>query len=582
LRRAAPCLLVLCTIAPGCSGRQARPSVLLISIDALRADHVGAYGYPRPTTPFLDSLAARGQRFERAYVPLPATAPGHATLLTSLHPAQHGVVSNTMALPDQAQTLAEVLQQQGYATLGAVAVFYLKARYGFAQGFGAFSDAWSPRARGNAAERRSAADVNASLATLLASYAKQKRDQPFFLFVHYYDVHAPYQRRPRYTVADASATEAGPDGSSATVDAYDAGIRYVDEQIRELHTRLQQLGLADNLLICVTADHGEQLGDHGYAQGHADIYRETIRVPLIVQGPGVRAGRVERPVSSMDVAASLLRLLGLRFDAASNVPPEAGGAVPWDQAAPARPLLVLGYPGHTQSVGLIEDDLWFIRNLDYFYKEVLVERPAGDAPAPDFIPLKAADHDGDESLFVVDAASPDGIAALEVAVEARLERRDCKGELSLRLRRRLRYLEQPLPIDGAIRVRVPATSRDSVIVGIRSPCAAEVAYRATPRARSARERTRAERATRSIESALWRKLPVPRKQRSQDELYDVAADPQMLANLVQGRPGDAARLDALIDRLWSAYARRALSAAAGGDAETAEEHEALRSLGYVR
>jgi arylsulfatase A-like enzyme len=552
--------------------------VLLISIDALRADHVGAYGYPRQTTPFLDSLAARGQRFERAYVPLPATAPGHATLLTSLHPAQHGVVANTMTLPEEAQTLAEVLKRHGYVTLGAVGVFYLKARYGFGQGFDAFSDTWNPRTRGNAPERRGAADVNAGVGTLLASYAKQKRDQPVFLFVHYYDVHAPYQRRPRHTLPDDTAPAGAAHGPGPVVEAYDAGIRYVDEQVRALHARLEQLGLGRDLLVCVTADHGEQLGEHGYSQGHADIYRETIRVPLIVQGSGVQPGLVQRPVSSMDVAASILRRLGLRFDSPSEAGPEAGGALSWDETSPARPFLVLGYPGHTQSVGLIQENLWFIRNLDRFYKDVRVERPQGEAPPPDFHPVALAERDRDESLFVIDATSAEAIASLEVAVEARLERRDCRGELSFRLRRRLGYLPQPLPIEGAVRVFVPATTRDRLVVGIRSGCGAQVAYRVTPRPRFGQEPDRSG----TIESALWRKLPVPRKTRSEDELYDVAADPRMLANLQQERPRDAARLDALIDSLWSAYARRALSEAGAGEAETAEEHEALRSLGYVR
>lgn len=189
---------LLATALSACARAPARPNVLLISVDALRADAVGAYGCPRRTTPFLDSLAARGRLFRNAYVPLPATAPSHATLLTSLHPVQHGVLSNTMTLPEQAETLGEVLKANGYVTLGAVAVFYLKARYGFGQGFDAFSDEWSYRARGNTRERRSAADVNASVAALLASHARQAPGRPVFLFVHYYDVHAPYVRRPRY------------------------------------------------------------------------------------------------------------------------------------------------------------------------------------------------------------------------------------------------------------------------------------------------------------------------------------------------------------------------------------------------
>jgi hypothetical protein len=427
--------------------------------------------------------------------------------------------------------------------------------------------------------------VNASVAALLASYAKQKRDQPVFIFVHYYDVHAPYQRRPRYMAPEDATTPAtaDSDGPAGMVEAYDAGIRYVDEQIRSLYARLEELGLADDLLVCVTSDHGEQLGEHGYAQGHADIYRETIRAPLIVQGAGLRTGTIGQPVSSMDVATSILRLLGLRFEASSQAPAEAGGAIDWNDAARSRPFLVLGYPGHTQSLAVIQDDRWFIRNLDSLYREVLVERPVAATPPPDFRPLTETERDRGEALYEIEPASSDGVASLDVAVEARLERPECRGELSLRLRRRLRYLEDPLPIDGALRVHVPATSRDRVVVGIRSACRAAVAYRVTPRHRFGPERAAAGREPRRLESAFWRKLPVPRKTLARDELYDVAADPHMLANLLErGSGAEAERLDALIDSLWRAYARRALSVAAAGEAETAEEHEALRSLGYIR
>ena len=389
-------------LAAACVRSPARPSILLVSVDALRADNLGAYGYPRSTTPFLDSLAARGQVFTNVYVPLPATAPSHATLLTSLHPAQHGVLANTIALPEQAETLAEALKANGYITLGAVATFYLKARYGFGQGFDGFSDEWNARARGNTHERRSAADVNASVASLLSSHVPHGADRPVFLFVHYYDVHAPYAKRPRYAVPEpVTRTPSQGDDAAARemVAAYDSGVRTVDEHIRELYAQLEAAGVARNLLVCVTSDHGEQLGEHGYAGGHADIYRETVRGPLIVQGPGVPRERIDRPTSSMDVAVSILARLGLRFGGPAAPAAELGGALPWNEPAiPHRPFLVLGYPGHTESLALIQDDQWYIRNLDGLYKEALLESEVTSAtPQAGFRMLTETGRDGDET-----------------------------------------------------------------------------------------------------------------------------------------------------------------------------------------
>jgi arylsulfatase A-like enzyme len=559
-------------------------------VDALRADHVGAYGYSRSTTPFLDSLAARGQVFTSAYVPLPATAPSHASLLTSLHPVQHGVLSNTMALPEQAETLTEALKANGYVTLGAVSAFYLRARYGFGQGFDAFSDQWSPRARGNTPERRTAADVNASVASLLSSYVRQRADHPVFLFVHYYDVHAPYTTRPRQDPPEpvTRLVEGSGDAADARdmVEAYDSGVRTVDEHLRQLYAQLEAAGITRNLLVCVTSDHGEQLGEHGYARGHADIYRETVRVPLVLQGPGVPHERIDRPTSSMDVAVSLLALLGLRFGGPAAPPAERGGALAWSEPAiPHRPFLVLGYPGHTESVAVVQDDQWYIRNLDAQYEKALVESPVSSAAPEGFSELAESGRDGDGTTsYVIDPPRTGRLDALEVSVEARLERPSCRGTLKLSLGRRRPYLGDPLAFEGAVRLHVPATSRDRVTVSLKATsCRADVRYRVLEREAFENGRMAIRPAPRAIETAIWRKLPIPRKARRGDEIYDVVSDPGMLSNLVASGAGTdaAARLDALVDRLWAEYSRRALEArpAAG---ETAEEQEALRSLGYVR
>jgi arylsulfatase A-like enzyme/Tfp pilus assembly protein PilF len=265
-----------------------QPNIVLITIDTLRADHVGAYGASPGATPALDALASEGLRFENAISPVPLTRPAHASLFTGLYPQEHGIRDNLPSkLDSSTPTLATRLEAAGYETAAFVGSFLLGRGSGFERGFGVFGDGSASGTGdriGAKAERR-AEDVAAEALDYLANARP-----PFFLWVHFYDPHAPYD----------------PPGEFAGK-GYAGEIAYADSHVGRLVTALRARGLLDSTLLVATADHGEGLGDHGEDEHGVLVYEETLRVPLIAHGPGIAAGRVERePMSLVDVATFLL------------------------------------------------------------------------------------------------------------------------------------------------------------------------------------------------------------------------------------------------------------------------------------
>jgi arylsulfatase A-like enzyme len=271
--------------------------VVLISIDTLRADHVGAYGASRAHTPTLDELAARGVRFEHAFSPAPITLPAHASLLTGLEPPQHGVRGNgAFRLPEEALTLAEALRAAGFATAAFVGAFVLDRQYGLAQGFDAYDDRMTSRRAAGAtgfAERRADAVVDAALAWLATA------PERFFLFVHLYDPHANYDPPPGFRAAFPRHPYAGE-------------IAFADAQLARLLAGIRERWPDDRTLVVATSDHGESLGEHGEATHAYTLYDATQRVPLLLAGPGLPRGAVASPVVRLvDVTPTILALAGL-------------------------------------------------------------------------------------------------------------------------------------------------------------------------------------------------------------------------------------------------------------------------------
>jgi choline-sulfatase len=267
----------------------------MITLDTTRADRLGCYGYELATTPAIDALAARGTRFEHAYTPVPLTIPAHSSLFTGLLPPHHGVRDNgDQRLSQEATTLAERLQAAGWTTHASVAAFVTQSHWGFGQGFDGYDDQLGvPSDRLSwRAERDGAAVIDQAIEALEGGAE--------FLWVHLFEPHAPYDPPEPFR-------------SQHPDRPYDGEIAAADAQVGRL---LQ--ALPPQTLVVLAGDHGEGLGEGGEQQHGLLLHDATLRVPLILAGPGVPVGVEQRPVSLVDVAPSVLRLLDLAPDAAMD------------------------------------------------------------------------------------------------------------------------------------------------------------------------------------------------------------------------------------------------------------------------
>lgn len=307
------------------------PNLLLIVLDAFRADRLGVVGYALPTTPQLDALARRGVVFRNAYSPATWTKPAMASLFTSVYPPEHGVQDYpadgpgplvALGLHESFETLAESLRGTGYATAAVANQVHLKRELGFAQGF----DRWK-QVRG-----RKAPWVNRRGLDLVDELAGG--DAPYFLWMHYMDVHFPYNNasrqtrgrfgpttlashpphaRPAFLAWEARGVSAA--DAAALAARYDEEVSYLDAWLGNLFAALDRRGLFDSTVVVVTADHGEGFNEHGRFQHGYEPYEEVARVPLVVVAPprfGFPAGFRDTPVSLLDLAPTLLELGGGR------------------------------------------------------------------------------------------------------------------------------------------------------------------------------------------------------------------------------------------------------------------------------
>ena len=321
-----------------------KPNVLLISIDTLRADRLGAYGYRLDTTPAIDALAKRGVRFADATVAWPKTWPSMAAMVTGKAPQTNGILLRPRRpLPDENVTLAESLRDDGYATGAVVANVNLAKSFGFDQGFEQYVESWAEEAirqTGSASFRNVPGLVkrftNGTLVTdqavsMLDTLGNGK-DKPFFLWLHYIDPHGPYvpppafakffvgahppypvplEELPPYQLQIDPATGQVSNDIGFYATQYDREIRSLDDQIGRLLAELDARGLTRDTLIVLTADHGESMMENAYYLEHGDVpYQTTGAVPLLFALDGrFRGGRViERPVGVIDLYATVLAL----------------------------------------------------------------------------------------------------------------------------------------------------------------------------------------------------------------------------------------------------------------------------------
>ena len=282
--------------------RKKAPNVILITIDTVRADHLGCYGYKDIQTPTLDALAHDGIVFEHAISQVPLTWPSHAVILTGTYPFQNGVQDFTgQPLEPRFRSVAQALQQHGYATGAVVSAFVLDRSWGLARGFDFYDDAFDPQQFAHRDLGLVDRKANESVTRALAWLQKNPR-RPFFFWLHLYDPHSPYDPPEPYRTQYRGHL-------------YDGEIAYADHELGRLITWLKRSRLYDRTMIVFLSDHGESLGEHGEDEHGFFIYNSTVHIPLIVKPPagsGLRPGRVSRPVETAAVAPTILQSAGVK------------------------------------------------------------------------------------------------------------------------------------------------------------------------------------------------------------------------------------------------------------------------------
>lgn len=342
----AAALGAMASLAGLACGPGARPNILLVVCDTVRADHVSADGYSRPTTPQIDALGREGAVYLKAYTPSPWTLPAHASLFTGLYPSSHGADSGHLRLDATLPLLARRLHDAGYKTLAYVENPWVGKDYNFQEGFDTFDEIWHG-VRGTE-DDMGAARVSQEVARWLAwrDDNVEARRQPFFIFINYFEAHLPYNppepERTKFLRAD------GPGGLSPAdrearverlrrfkhpeevkqilgigtlepadfailSDLYDGEIAYVDSRLGEVAALLRRRGLLDRTVVAVTSDHGEMLGEHGLMDHKLNLYEPVLRVPMVLRyPPAVPPGqRVAAPVMLQDLYPTLLGLAGV-------------------------------------------------------------------------------------------------------------------------------------------------------------------------------------------------------------------------------------------------------------------------------
>jgi arylsulfatase A-like enzyme len=394
-----------------------RPNVLLVVLDALRADHLHAYGYERQTSPSLDALAAQGILFADAVAQGGQTITSVPSILTGTYPPEHGA-SSDRALGSTLPTLPAVLAAHGYATVAVSANPFFGPDFGLTRGFTDFYPLWtltSPHVRGLDGVVRAESVIDAA-----SGWLKRGRE-PFFMVLHFMQPHTPYAPPAPFRDWIAASTDGfegqeselraalakGLDSArtlrAAAIDRYDENIRYVDDAVGRLMHQLQLLGLLERTVVIVMADHGEQFLEHGrFVHPANSLYDESLHVPLVIRLPGMaQPRRIDVPVETTDVAATVLDLAHLEpsLGHGRSLVPLFDGSQPAD-----RP--VLAFARHAAGEPTFDVDAVRLRALK------LIRR--GGSHPPELYDL---DHDPTEQTSIA-SARPDAVAELSAVVDA--------------------------------------------------------------------------------------------------------------------------------------------------------------------
>lgn len=294
--------------------RSSPPSIILISIDTLRADRLQPYGYQRQTSPNIAEFARNAAVFNTVIAESSWTLPSHVAMLSGLHPIKHGVNDIKAKIDAGTPLLADILKQAGYQTAAFVDGGYVRKAYGFARGFEHFHE----RKQGLASK----------IGPALKFLDQHQSDRPFFLFLHTYDVHCPYYPPEPYysqfSSKDAQEIETksrcGADFTTAGVtanqaqylsDRYDGAVRMVDDVIGEFLKALAVRGLTERVIIAITSDHGEEFFEHGSIGHQGSLHLELLKIPLIISAPGIVPGHFTQPTGLIDITPTLLNIAGI-------------------------------------------------------------------------------------------------------------------------------------------------------------------------------------------------------------------------------------------------------------------------------
>ncbi len=299
-----------------------KPNVIFISVDTLRQDHLGVYGYHRNTSPNFDKLANRGVRFNYAFSSAPWTLPAHMSMLTGLPPSIHSVENKKDTLDKSIQTVADVFRQNNYKTAGIITLPFVSSKYGFSKGFETFTQLFKERA--------------GTVTDKAIQWLQGNKDQNCFLFLHYCDVHWPYFPPPKYaqmfdvdTAGDEwkyygklsflrkygdPAVPMPEEVKKTVIGLYDGEIRSFDFHLQRLIDFLEKEDLAEDTILVITSDHGEEFKEHdSFGHSHS-FYSEVIKVPLIIYFPRhiKGGGKINEPVGTADLPLTLMRMAGIK------------------------------------------------------------------------------------------------------------------------------------------------------------------------------------------------------------------------------------------------------------------------------
>ena len=300
-------------------------NIILLAVDTLRADHMRCYGYPYPTTPRIDEFVKKTSFFEYAFCPIPKTSASFASMMTGLHPSMHKTRPNRGPLDSKYQTLAEILQSNGYNTAAVVDNANLSRSFQFDQGFESYTEVW------NEVDEKTLSTP--FITEKVISFLNVPTSKPFFLWVNYIETHTPY-------VPPQSFVQAGPLGRDVRevkniilprkvkldmvannnyfegyyVAQYDGAVKYIDSEIGKIIDTFFRKGLDKNTIFIIVSDHGEDLGERNYFFDHGSLtFAASVRVPLIVYIPGSKPATIKTPVSIMDVYPTILERMQIQL-----------------------------------------------------------------------------------------------------------------------------------------------------------------------------------------------------------------------------------------------------------------------------